>query len=197
MPNKDYDNFVARMGSFDDNFDDIFEGIDLNSHIKGVSHMDDNQRALSHFGVPGMKWGVRRSYDSAGILNTKSQQKMKTKAETTLGRKITPQDFGGKITNRGIKNVQQYDEQKSRYNKVRQKGDPFHALNDSKYTRNGVNKLITEMEKGTPYAQAAKKAQRISAGERLVKASLVAAGTVATIQLGNKTGDLLAKALFK
>lgn len=61
MPNKDYDNFVARMGSFDDNFDDIFEGIDLNSHIKGVSHMDDNQRALSHFGVPGMKWGVRRA----------------------------------------------------------------------------------------------------------------------------------------
>lgn len=61
MPNKDYDNFVARMGSFDDNFDDIFEGIDLHSHIKGVSHMDDNQRALSHFGVPGMKWGVRRA----------------------------------------------------------------------------------------------------------------------------------------
>lgn len=66
MPNKDYDNFVARMGSFDDNFDDIFEGIDLNSHIKGVSHMDDNQRVLSHFGVPGMKWGVRKAASAAG-----------------------------------------------------------------------------------------------------------------------------------
>ena len=66
MPNKDYDNFVARMGSFDDNFDDIFEGIDLNSHIKGVSHMDDNQRALSHFGVPGMKWGVRKAAKAVG-----------------------------------------------------------------------------------------------------------------------------------
>ena len=66
MPNKDYDNFVARMGSFDDNFDDIFEGIDLNSHIKGASHMDDNQRALSHFGVPGMKCGVRKAASAAG-----------------------------------------------------------------------------------------------------------------------------------
>lgn len=49
---------------------------------------------LYHYGVKGMKWGVRR------------QEKMKAKAEKILGRPVNSSDFGGgKITNRGIRNV--------------------------------------------------------------------------------------------
>lgn len=52
MDNNDYENFVARMGSFDDDFTDLFgEG------LQKLVHSDD---FLEHYGILGQKWGVRR-----------------------------------------------------------------------------------------------------------------------------------------
>lgn len=47
---KDYENFVERMGSFD---------MDLTT-------TETDQDVLNHFGVKGMKWGVRKKRDSGG-----------------------------------------------------------------------------------------------------------------------------------
>lgn len=46
---KDYDNFVARMGSFD----------------MELTPPETNQDNLKHYGVKGMKWGVRKSRDKS------------------------------------------------------------------------------------------------------------------------------------
>ena len=46
--NKDYDDFVARMGSFDDTLD----------------FTDDSNNEIKHYGVLGMKWGHRKGIDS-------------------------------------------------------------------------------------------------------------------------------------
>ena len=39
--------------------------------------MDNNQKALSHFGVLGMRWGVRKSPAASGKRSlTRAEQKM-------------------------------------------------------------------------------------------------------------------------
>lgn len=47
---KDYENFVRRMGSFEDELD--FED------DESLEHSEDE---LTHYGVKGMRWGVRRN----------------------------------------------------------------------------------------------------------------------------------------
>lgn len=47
-----YDNFVARMGSFDDS-------LDIQIPDDELKHSKDNQE-LRHFGTKGMKWGRRK-----------------------------------------------------------------------------------------------------------------------------------------
>lgn len=54
---KDYENFVARMGSFD---------MDLTTP-------ETDQDLLNHFGVKGMKWGVRKKRETKG--RSKSSKK--------------------------------------------------------------------------------------------------------------------------
>jgi hypothetical protein len=44
---QDYENFVERMGSFDMNMDSI--------------SLEKNQNELKHYGILGMKWGIRRT----------------------------------------------------------------------------------------------------------------------------------------
>lgn len=80
----DYDEFVKRMGSFDMelSLDDIGEG----------NTEDDT---LKHYGVKGMKWGVRKSvsgYKRAGMVTKKRQlakdKKDLAKVQSGKGRSV-------------------------------------------------------------------------------------------------------------
>lgn len=72
---KDYENFVARMGSFD---------MDLTTP-------ETDQDLLNHFGVKGMKWGVRKARE------TKGRNKSSTNATESKDRTVTTKQ-GTKIS---------------------------------------------------------------------------------------------------
>jgi hypothetical protein len=66
MPlDKDYANFVARMGSFED-------VLSNDEEEKTLSHKVDD--FLAHYGILGMKWGVRRNR-KASVSKAKSMKK--------------------------------------------------------------------------------------------------------------------------
>ena len=69
---KDYENFVARMGSFD----------------MELTPLDADQDLLNHFGVKGMKWGVRKRVSGAkrevqSFKRERSQLKIKDPGQMT------------------------------------------------------------------------------------------------------------------
>ena len=47
---------------------DVGEGVDLNTPIKDLYHEDNLDNALKHYGIMGMKWGVRRYQNPDGTL---------------------------------------------------------------------------------------------------------------------------------
>lgn len=129
---------------------------------------------LYHYGVKGMKWGVRR------------QEKMREKAEKKLGRPLKFDDFGGdKITNRGIRKVKKYDELETAYKKVRKKGDPcfdwVHGLNLQTQTvlsDRKIKRIINKMQKdsSTDVKQLVDNAHRIQKGEKIAGRLLASVG---------------------
>lgn len=68
---KDYNDFVLRMGSFDMELD-LDEDDELGNGNKNVKRMvhgsNGHSNELYHFGVKGMKWGVRRYQNEDGTL---------------------------------------------------------------------------------------------------------------------------------
>ena len=65
---KDYENFVARMGSFD---------MDLTTP-------ETDQDVLNHFGVKGMKWGVRKKRETKGRSKSSKDRTITTKHGTEI-----------------------------------------------------------------------------------------------------------------
>ena len=141
---------------------------------------------LYHYGVKGMKWGVRR------------QQKMREKAERKLGRAIKSDDFGGKITNRGIRKVKKYDELETAYKKAKKKGDPsfdwVHGMNlktNTVLSDRRIKRIIKKMEKSpsTDVRKAVDRAHLAQAGEKWVtRFMLSAAATITVSELTRRYG---------
>lgn len=68
---KDYNDFVLRMGSFDMelDLDEDGESGNGNKNVKRMIHgSNGHSNELYHFGVKGMKWGVRRYQNEDGTL---------------------------------------------------------------------------------------------------------------------------------
>ena len=121
--NLDYENFVARMGSFEMDVDEIGQRKDVNlTHFVKIT--EENQE-LYHFGVPGMRWGHRKSQYSANELS--SRQKSKASKEYKKLAVKTEQDFANNQTNMYVKaHNKTADEWNGR------KLEEFNKKNDSK-----------------------------------------------------------------
>ena len=86
--NNDYQNFVDRMGSFEDNLD-ITES-NLTSYKKVVTR---NQGALKHYGILGMKWGTRKGVINANVIGKAAKT---GKDLTALGQTVNKGEFNKK-----------------------------------------------------------------------------------------------------
>ena len=137
--------------------------------------MSENE--LYHYGVLGMKWGVRR------------QAKMLAKAEKKLGRKVTDDDFAGPITNRGIRKVKKYDELEAAYKKVKRKKDPsfdyvhgFDIRTQNVLSDRKIKRIIKKMEKdpSTNVLKELERSHNVQRGEEIAKRILMSGLGVAS-----------------
>lgn len=146
---------------------------------------------LQHYGVKGMRWGVRRYRNKDGSLTPRAKKKIED-AEKYLGRKLKTNDGfskdGSDITRKKLKNVKQWDEQEKRYKEVRKKGDPSYDYvrgYDLKYNNalsvRDVNRLIKKMEKNPDLnvMRELKKAHCVKAGKKVASKVLLSLGTSA------------------
>jgi hypothetical protein len=85
---KDYQNFVDRMGSFEDTFDLTDDSIEQ-SDIKIVTR---NKSALAHHGVLGMHWGKHKAINASTVgAAAKTGQ-----SAAALGQAVNKNSFNGK-----------------------------------------------------------------------------------------------------
>lgn len=119
---------------------------------------------LTHYGVLGMKWGVRKD-------NKRAERRAYVEKE--LGRKITKFDSPdpNKISNRDIKNIKRHDEFEKRYNKVKKKDDPgfqwlrgYDPQKGVSLGRRRVEKIVKELEKNPE--KSAMKMYKIESGKK-------------------------------
>ena len=110
---KDYENFVARMGSFD----------------MELTPPETDQDILNHHGVKGMKWGVRKKVSSAGrrVKNRAKREHASFKRERAQlkikdPRKMTDEELQSTLNRNRLENQLKLESKKTATVGARHKG---------------------------------------------------------------------------
>lgn len=140
---------------------------------------DDPRSALMHYGVPGMKWGVRKKYyNKDGSLNTSGKQKQikdtyraeKRDATSIAEKKIAKRKYQQSID--------------QTYNKGYSKS---RRLNDmGQIGKGGVNRINDKMNAGKSYRRAqAEEYAKTTAKGMAIMTSLMATPKIANMALSS------------
>ena len=98
-----------------------YPGLDLNSPIDNLYH-EEVDKTLEHFGIPGMRWGVRKSSGTSTSKGDKKAAKQLAKADKTFAKRSNIRHVAEQSANK-LNNIPEFE--KSRHtiaNKLRKQG---------------------------------------------------------------------------
>lgn len=133
-----------------------------NQTYDGIS-MDTPVADLYHFGIPGMKWGVRRSPEQLAARAAKKQEKQLVKADMKFGKESNVKDLTVKLTNQLYENPKFIKELNSLTSSVQKKYAKFdnQDLSD-KMLQRGYRDLCEKYLKDNPESYSPSKRARVT-----------------------------------
>jgi hypothetical protein len=182
----DYEEFVKRMGSFD---------MELS-----LDDVGPNKNELIHYGILGMKWGVRRYQNKDGTLTPAGKKRYERDIQTNLSKKKNSRiDTSKPDPNRWVKedilrkkkvtdaSSKLVTELQNVEKKTRKQKMDLSKMTD-KELRDRINRELLEKQYNDLFAP--ENASSISKGRDFAKKTLDVAGTTLTL-----TGSALGVAL--
>lgn len=155
---QNYKDFVERMGSFEMELPELTDS-------PGVNFSKIKNEELKHYGIMGMKWGVRRGSSSGG--STSSKLRKVTPAQ--LGKVKTAADEGSRISREGGNLVRTYNNVKNA-----RRAEDLSKLSDAE-----LKSKIDRMNLEQQYSNLS--GAKVSKGQVYAKSALETTGSVLAI----------------
>ena len=154
---------------------------------KGVAHYDDSNY-LEHYGVKGMKWGVRKDGKPQGYQGGKSSRK---KSKSSISGMLDPEKRAKRRLEKAQKKfrVNQTKAKAAAYEKASQKSNNVSSWSDEEL-RQAVARLDLEKRYTTLMAERQPKSRKAAVAKVINKAASDAAGEL--VKAGIKAGGAYA-----
>ena len=156
------ENEVARIIADIREMNNPMEPYSDNQNYEGIS-MDTPVADLYHFGIPGMKWGVRRSPEQLAARAARKQERQLVKADMEFGKESNVKNLTVKLTNQLYEKPEFIKELNSLSDSIQKKYSKFdnRDLSD-KMLQRGYRDLCEKYLKDNPESYSPSKRARVT-----------------------------------